>query len=276
MDIPLITATYSNSELPNDDYHSDRNFVSSSGLKLLPNDVDEFIAKYMMSHKEQPRSEALKFGGGLHSAILEPDVFATEYVIEPEVNKRTNAGKDELAAFYKEVSDSGKTILTPDQMDLIRAMRNAVNQHPIASKALNGAEREKSFFHAGESINQKVRVDAFKNNIIMDIKSCESIARFQGDAFKYKYHVSEAMYRSVVTEVTGEYVEFLLIAIQKSYPFTVAVFQGHPELREIGLKQYEDAKACYINMKESNDWGQIRTINVPSWAKQNNVIIEDF
>lgn len=265
--IALETAVYSNSELSNEDYHADRQFVSSSGLKLLPFKTDEFIAKYKMTHKLPERSEALKFGGGLHSAILEPEVFPTEYVIEPVVNKRTNDGKAELKEFYSSVEAQGKVVLTPDDMDLIRAMRNAVNQHPIASKALIGAEREQSFFLTGGAINQKVRLDAFKNNVIMDVKSCESIDKFFHAAAQYNYGFSETMYRSVVSEVIGEQAEFLFIAVQKSYPYTVAVFRSNEAVREKGLKDYEASMQAYIQLNESGNWGEIRDLILPDWAK---------
>ena len=266
--IELSTAIYSNSELSNEDYHGDRQFVSSSGLKMLPGRTDEFIARYQMTQKAESKSEALKFGGGLHSAILEPDVFPTEYVIEPVVNKRTNDGKAELKEFYKSVEAQGKTILTPGDMDLIRAMRHTCNQHPIASKALTGASKEQSFFLAGSDINQKVRLDAFKNNVIMDVKSCESIDKFFQSAAQYSYNFSEAMYRSVVQEVVNEnHIEFLFIAIQKSYPFTVSVFQSDDLMRSEGMRKYEKAKESYIELSESGKWGEIRSMSLPKWAK---------
>jgi len=276
MNMPLKTAVYSNTELSNEDYHADRDFVSSSGLKLIPGKEDEFIARYMMSHKLPERSEALKFGGGLHSAILEPDIFPTEYVIEPEVNRRTNAGKDELKEFYKSVEAEGKTVLTPEDMALIRAMRGSVNQHPIASSALNGAEREKSFFLAGDYINQKVRLDAYKNNIIMDVKSCESIDKFYHSAAQYRYGFSEQMYRTVVEDITGEPTEFMFIAIQKSYPYTVAVFRSTEEVREKYARQYQASKDRYIQLKDSGMWGDIRDLHLPDWAKDKTIISGEF
>ena len=269
--IEPVTAIYSNSELSNEDYHADREFVSSSGLKMLPGRTDEFIARYQMTQKAESKSEALKFGGGLHSAILEPDVFPTEYVIEPVVNKRTNDGKAELKEFYESVEAQGKTILTPGDMDLIRAMRHTCNQHPIASKALMGASKEQSFFLADSVINQKVRLDAFKNNIIMDVKSTESMDKFFNYAAQFNYNFSEAMYRSVVQEVINEnHIEFLFIVIQKSYPFTVAVFQSDDLMRSEGMRKYEKAKESYVELSESGNWGEIRSMSLPNWAKPKN------
>ena len=261
---------YSNTELSNEDYHADRYYVSSSGLKMLPDRTDEFIARYQMTQKAESKSEALKFGGGLHSAILEPDVFPTEYVIEPVVNKRTNDGKAELKAFYESVGAQGKTVLTPGDMDLIRAMRHTCNQHPIASKALIGASKEQSFFLADSVINQKVRLDAFKNNVIMDIKSCESINKFHSAAAEFGYNFSEAMYKSVVGEVLNEPVVFLFIAIQKSYPFTVAVFESDDLMKSEGFKKYEKAKESYVELSESGNWGEIRSMSLPKWANPKN------
>jgi len=258
---------YSNQVLSNEAYHADREYVSSSGLKMLPYRTDEFIARYQMTQKAESRSEALKFGGGLHSAILEPDIFPTEYVVEPVVNKRTNDGKAELLAFYKSVEAEGKTVLTPDDMDLIRAMRNTVNQHPIAGKALMGAVMEQSFFHAGDLLKQKVRTDAFKNNIIMDLKSCENIDKFHQSVAEYGYNFSEAMYKTVISDVINEPVHFLFIAVQKSYPFTVSVFESDDEMKSEGYKKYIAAVETYAELKETGKWAEIRSMSLPNWAK---------
>lgn len=266
-DIAIETAIYLNSELSNEDYHADRQFVSSSGLKMIPYRTDEFIAKYHMKQKAEEKSEALKFGGGLHSAILEPDLFPTEYVIEPVVNKRTNDGKAEIKDFYNSVEAQGKTVLTPDDMDTIRAMRNTVNQHPIAGAALQGATMEQSFFHVGDVIKQKVRLDAFKNNIIMDLKSCESIDKFHNSVAEYGYNFSEAMYKTVVADVINEPVQFLFIAVQKTYPFTVAVFESDPVMQAEGLRKYIEAVETYAELKETGKWAEIRSMSLPNWAK---------
>jgi len=271
-EIALTTAIYSNSELSNEDYHADRQFVSSSGLKMLPHKTDEFIAKYKMTQKAESKSDALKFGGGLHSAILEPDVFPTEYVIEPVVNKRTNDGKAQIKEFCASAEAQGKTILTPDDMDLIRAMRNTCNQHPIAGPALTGASKEQSFFLVDDVINQKVRLDAFKNNIIMDVKSCESIDKFHNSAAEYGYNFSEAMYKTVVSQVINEPVQFLFIAIQKSYPFTVAVFESDSVMQAEGIRKYNEAVEKYAELQESGKWAEIRSMSLPNWAKPKNEV----
>lgn len=268
--IKLETAIYTNSELSNDDYHADREFVSSSGLKMLPDRTDEFIARYHMTQKAEEKSEALKFGNALHSAVLEPDLFPIEYVIEPVVNKRTNDGKAEIKEFHASAEAQGKTILTPDDMDVIRAMRNTVMQHPIAGPALKGAVMEQSFFHTGDVINQKVRLDAFKNNIIMDLKSCESVDKFFNSAAEYGYNVSEAMYKTVVTEVIGEPVQFLFIAVQKTYPFTVSVFESDDLMQTEGMRKYIVAVEAYAELKETGKWAEIRSMSLPNWAKPKN------
>ncbi len=263
---PIKPGIYTNTELSNEDYHADRDYISSTGLKLLPNKLGEYIARYRMKQKAESKSEALKFGGGMHSAILEPDIFPTEYVIEPLVNKRTNDGKAELKEFYASCEAKGKTILTPQDMDTIKAMRNTVMQHPTAGPALNMAIPEQSFFLAGE-INEKVRLDAFKSNVIMDVKSCESIDKFFNAAAQYSYNVSEAMYRNVASEIIGEPVEFLFIAVQKTYPFTAEVFQSDDLMRSEGDRKYREAKDAYLELRESNNWGEIRSLSLPNWEK---------
>lgn len=268
----IMPGIYSNKDLSNEAYHADRDYISSSGLKLIPARLDEFYATYHMSHKRPVKSEALKFGGGFHSAILEPDVFPLEYVIEPKVNKRTKAGQEELAAFYKEVEDSGKTILTPDDMDLIRSMRDSVMQHPIAGPVVRGAVSEQSFFiQEDNGLWLKVRTDAKKNNIIVDLKSTDDVYNFQYSNNRYglnfqasNYNFSAAMYLDVVSKVTNEpHEKFVYIVVQKKYPYTVAVMEMDAEAMADGKRKYQESREALLELKQTNDFAQINVLSLP-------------
>ena len=60
-----------------------------------------YYAKYLAPDRiRNEPTPAMIMGSAVHSAVLEPDLFPTEYVMGPQgLNMRTNAGKAEFAAF---------------------------------------------------------------------------------------------------------------------------------------------------------------------------------
>lgn len=55
-------------------------------------------------YKDNPQAPtpSLLFGQVFHKMALEPGTFETEFIVEPELNRRTNAGKEGLAVLTPE------------------------------------------------------------------------------------------------------------------------------------------------------------------------------
>ena len=81
-------------EMTNEAYHSDVSRISKSGLDLIAKSPAHYYAKYLDPNREasQP-TPAMRMGAITHSYILEPNQFSSNYVIAPELNKRTNEDK---------------------------------------------------------------------------------------------------------------------------------------------------------------------------------------
>src|SRR5690606_39465824 len=67
----IITTSMSNEE-----YHSLPDSISKSGLDLIARSP----AHYRYAERREP-TRAMVIGTAIHAAILEPDVFATEYLL---------------------------------------------------------------------------------------------------------------------------------------------------------------------------------------------------
>ena len=69
-------------EISNEDYHGDREFESSSSLKLFLFDPKSYYKKYVLQEKEHDKEKtAFIFGSYIHSCILEPAKTTSEFVV---------------------------------------------------------------------------------------------------------------------------------------------------------------------------------------------------
>lgn len=65
--------------------------------------------QYRKNHPLE-QTTALLVGSAVHKMVLEPETFDSEFVIAPDINRRTKNGKEEYADFLK--SAAGKSIIT--------------------------------------------------------------------------------------------------------------------------------------------------------------------
>ena len=77
-------------EMSNNDYHSDKNSISTSLIKTMGRSFAH--ANQAMEEKKEP-TPAMLLGTVFHCLTLEPDAFSRDFAIAPVVNKRTKAGK---------------------------------------------------------------------------------------------------------------------------------------------------------------------------------------
>jgi hypothetical protein len=128
-------------EMTNGQYHGSKG-VSKSHLDAINRGDRYYWHRYLNPDREpEEQSPALIMGSAIHSAVLEPDLFPSEYVMAPtDINRRTNVGKEAYAAFEK--ANAGKTVLDPDDYSTCIAVRDAVHNHPVASGLLQRGKAE--------------------------------------------------------------------------------------------------------------------------------------
>ena len=111
------------------DYY-DRPEISQSMLKDLKKSPYYFWAKHINPNKEiEMPTPAMEFGKALHMSVLEPDLFAETYTIDPKIDKRSNEGKALHAEWLK--NNEGKIILKEDDAIKINVMTDRVLKNLI-------------------------------------------------------------------------------------------------------------------------------------------------
>lgn len=262
--------------MSNEDYHGDTSRVSKSGIDLLARSPRHYWQKYLNPQREpEERTPALILGSATHSAILEPELFKKEYCKGIKVNRSTNAGKADWAAFLAE--NPGKEILAPEDYARICNMRESVNKNLVATGLLREgtAEGTLHFMEPETGVNCKARLDFLhaSGRAIVDIKTTEdaSPAAFLRSVAKYRYHVQAALYLDAFAFLGLEVPRaFVFVAVEKTAPYGVATYQLDTDALAVGRELYLEALHAYVKAQKSRAWDcyspKIETLTLPNWA----------
>lgn len=262
--VPGVYDAYTNAE-----YHA-ADGISKSDLDLIHKSPAHYKAA---RHEDTP---ALRFGTAIHTLVLEPARFVSEYTVI-NGDRRLKATKEAI----KEAEAVGKTVLTQDEFDALSGMQESVFKSRIAARLIDGATIEHSVFSELDGVRVKCRPDGWntEKGVLFDLKSTEDASPegFARTVAKYRYHVQDAFYRHVVASATGgdaDDLSFIFIAVEKKPPFAVALYQ----LDELAaLQGWVDAREDLRRYKVAEDtgkWGgyspRIETLSLPRWAVSNS------
>lgn len=222
--------------------------IGKSTLDLIARDPALVLwAKKAISRSP---SQALLFGDAFHAMLLEPMRFLSSFSIEPQLDRRTKAGKEAAEAFCAE--SAGRQIISHDDYEVMRLMHESVMAHPIAQRLIEEqGEIEQSHFwiDSDTRLECKCRPDkAIKQRgILIDIKTTPSVSKFMYSVEDYRYHVQAAWYLDGVRN-TFDVDRMVFIVVGKNqelgrYPVHVCtlpeevVMYGRQEARR-NLKDY--------------------------------------
>ncbi len=243
--------------------------VSKSQLDLVHKSGRHFWARYVDPNRVKVApTPAMELGSGFHAMVLEPDVYENDFVVAPKIDKRTTAGKAEWKAW--QASAKGKTLLTDEQVDLLRLMTESVMSHPAASAILRlEGEAEQTYMWTDDATGQecKCRPDWHVDGMVVDLKTTidASPEGFAKSVNNFRYHVQSNWYLRGTPDAS----QFVFIAVEKTPPFAVAVYVASPEMVAAGGRAADQDLARLAECRRENNWpsysDQIETLNLPRW-----------
>ena len=218
----------------NEQYHSQKDYISASGLKTIYlKSVDHLLTQNI---KETP---AMALGTAVHTAIYEPMEFYKENHFIPKIDRRTKAGKEQYAEEMKNAE--GKKVFDEEQHQLIKTIVENVKNDDLAKKYILG-ECEYSHYLEHNGIKVRVRPDCINRvaNFISDVKTCQSNTpkAFRSDVYKRAYHLQAAFYMDMLNIK-----EFRFIAIETNAPYSVQVYTLSEDMIDQGRAAYQQALA---------------------------------
>ena len=260
----------------NEQYHADHSHVSHSMLSVFRQSRRVYYDRFVGRTQAPPEpTAAMRLGTLVHLAILEPDVFATQCRVAPLVDRRTKAGKEIAAQF--EAENSGKIIITHEEGEVTGRIFDAVASSAKAKQllSLDGDIETSIRWNDRESGMQcKCRPDKLiSSGLILDLKTTRDASPrcFSRSCAALGYHRQAAWYLDGSREVLDANHNFAFIAVETSYPWTVAVYELDKEAIELGRNENRTAIMQVRDCMRSGDWRdphekRVNLLSLPKWS----------
>jgi hypothetical protein len=265
--------------LTNEAYHQGPG-ISKSHLDVAAVSPAHYWAAYVDPNRA-PReaTPAMVLGTAIHTAVLEPDLFLPQYVQEPDISRRSNAGKAEYADWVQ--ANTGKTVLTDAQWKAALGVRDAVLRHPEARKLLASGAAEQSFLAVDEQYRElvKCRTDWLDWGAlrIVDVKSTDDARpeQFIRSVLTYRYHVQQAWYEDVISQALGEEPPrtWVFLAVEKTPPYAIGLYTLPSALVQAGRAQARMDLARIVNCRMLGAWWDFASagpveLALPAWLRK--------
>ncbi|EKA9228887.1 exodeoxyribonuclease VIII [Salmonella enterica] len=262
-------------DIPNEAYHAGPG-VSKSQL----DDIADTPAIYLW-RKNAPvdteKTKSLDTGTAFHCRVLEPEEFSKRFIIAPEFNRRTSAGKEEEKTFLEECARTGRTVLTAEEGRKIELMYQSVMALPLGQWLVESAGYAESSVYWEDpetGILCRCRPDKIipEFHWIMDVKTTADIQRFRTAYYDYRYHVQDAFYSDGYRAQFGEIPTFVSLVASTTaecgrYP--VEIFMMGEDAKLAGQREYRRNLQTLAECLNNDEWPAIKTLSLPRWAKEN-------
>lgn len=248
-------------------YHSTPGFISKSSLSVLKDSPFKFF-----NQKKHEPTKAMQIGTAIHCAILEPEKFKRNYMLESEIKSKASKAYKDLVA-----KNEGVEILTgADAVNLV-GMRKAIYSNDTARELL-GLEGwcEVSGFHVDPEtgISLRHRFDKLTScGIGIDLKKTQSVNpdELSKTIFKYGYDMQDALYSDAYEAITGQRIKaFYFVFVEEKYPHQVAVVELDDISKQVGRDNYKKLLVDYSyyldNPDKANNNAPAQMISLPEWV----------
>ena len=261
--------------LPAQAYHSDE-AVGSSLIRKLQTSTPMHALAMLATPMASP---AMALGTALHAAMLEPENYLAQAVVQPDIDKRTKAGKEEHATFA--ALNEGRCIITPDQAQQLDGMVIACLKDWRIKHALSACKkREVSAFGSIGGHKAKARLDAWNGHgMVLDLKTTRDLAcDFEKSIANFGYGLQAAWYREVLRSVfrsegrlMPDDFSFVFLVVETTYPHGTAVYRMSDEVMDCYSDRLVELQKQWwecVLKNEYSGWPQtdVVDISLPAWA----------
>ena len=249
-------------QMPLDVYHTqlcDAPSISSSGLRTIykesPADfwcysdlnVDRFI---------RPPNAAFDFGGAAHALILGDEHWEGNYVIRPVEFSNWQSG--DAREWRDMMMQAGMTIVTPEDLEHIKYMADALNAHSLVGPLFDGEAEQSLIWKDKTGVWLKSRIDMLPvTSDQADLKTTMDASKravFR-DIRKHEYAMQIALSDVGSEVVLGKsFLSSVLVFIQKTPPYHVTPIEISAANILYGKLKLRKAINLFADCLESGDW----------------------
>lgn len=227
------------------DYHP----LSYSSLKEFRKSPLHYKYYYQLPYK--PPTDAMVLGLLAEHLLIEGDNWESKFIIQPEINRRTNAGKQEYLDFLKTVTDSKKTIIDKDTLDKAKEMVAVAKLNPGVVEILKGIKRTQKRLLWEERVewNGKtyhvpmvgyVDIDHVSHlgHLSVDVKTAQSAEyeKFTRDISQMCYYLQQAIYSIGYVKTDYKFPKMMWLVMESVKPYGSTII-------EMSSRDLEQAKA---------------------------------
>lgn len=241
----------------NEDYHAEKEHLSSSNYKTLLKDPEKFYReKILGKRREVPQSTQNAFDEGTlaHTLILEPDMLQKDFEFFSGFRKQ---GRD-WEEFKQLHAESGKILMSKSQKVKVSNWVKNYFSMPTAVNLIKNGKPEHTLFGDFMGVPTKVRADYINIDAgyIADVKTTSSPTDV--DSFKYtlnafEYDLSAALYSKMFENYYKKEFDFYFIVLGKR-DNSCEVYKLSEETRKAGDHKLIEAVKVYKQCKESGIW----------------------
>lgn len=255
-----------------EDYHHRLPGIGHSGLVTL----GDSSPGHFMYEKLHPRkrTEAMDVGSAFHCALLRPDDYANEFVMDTGENRNSKVWKSWAA----EQREQALTIIRQADWHNIDAMVNEVRIHSRASILCNpdDIEAEMSGYWIDPQTRKlcKCRIDAWNDphELIVDVKKGRdaSYTGFAKAIADYGYYVQDAHYMEGMFRIGRPAQEFVFVVVEDKPPYGIGIYYLDETTKQHASTHWRRLLNRYAECHNANEWPlydkTIRSIGMAPWG----------
>jgi hypothetical protein len=236
-----------------------------STLKLMRKSPKHAAYARKVPKEERP---CMLIGSAGHCAVLEPERFATDWVVYRETPRRQGKVYDAFVA-----ANAGKFILKPDEYDIVCGARDALLEDRVASRYLTGGEAEfvLQWTDPKTEIPLKGRLDYVNAHGITDLKFTNTIdERMIGaTAARMGYDLQLALYREGARRNGRNVPAARIVAVEPEPPFAVGVFRIPDDMLDYAFEEcrklLQAVQDCTVLDRWPGPYEDEQILVMPDW-----------
>lgn len=238
-------------------------------------------AHYQEYKKNPPDTAALRLGSLVDLMLFEPENVEKEFEKAPEfylnkgVQKPWNYNANYCNDWRDERINDGITIVTYDQWEDAKLMKDAILNHRLAAEWIKEGEHQVSIIWEDDITGEKckARLDNLRiGEGIDDLKTTENASptKFSKHINDFMYHVQGAVYSDGWAKASKDIpLHFNIIAAEKTPPYAVATYTLGIDSLILGRHLWRKALDEYHDCKMADSWPAYsqyaEEIDVPGW-----------
>lgn len=272
------------------DYHSDKKWLSSTGLKRAKKSLKDFKL-YLDGFYDNEKKVHFDFGNAFELALLEPDTFNKSVSIfnsenRPEKDKGITSKKNQ--EWKKSFFDSYKYIINstgPNSYEYLEEMLKSCYQDAVIQRLIKNIEYQNSLYwidkNTGLQLKTRPDICKSKKRIIVDVKTADdgSPEKFSRDLSNYDYPFQACMQIDGVLQsgLMPKVDNYFWLVVEKKPPFSATLYEFAKDDIKWCMDEYDYVLKCVSSAIKENKYPSysyradnrygILTAQIPLWYK---------